>query len=152
MIEQALEAFLKPVKHYCLGFIFHGDRVVLISKKRPEWQVGKLNGIGGKVEPGETSVAAMSRECKEETNVFIPESAWTYFATLQGDGYIIDVFFTHEGTLTSLKTTTDEEISVEWIDELNRIPVIPNLRWLIPMAESFRRGEKARRFEIKEIN
>src|SRR5690349_13991679 len=39
---------------YALGFLFDGTgRVVLIRKRRPAWQAGLLNGVGGKVEPGE---------------------------------------------------------------------------------------------------
>jgi 8-oxo-dGTP diphosphatase len=35
---------------YVLGFMFSSDHseVALIRKRKPEWQRGKLNGIGGK--------------------------------------------------------------------------------------------------------
>ncbi len=50
-------------------FLFSEDRrrVVLINKKRPEWQAGLQNGIGGKVLEGEIYLQAMIREFKEET-------------------------------------------------------------------------------------
>jgi hypothetical protein len=37
---------------YVCGFMFANDftEVALIRKNKPEWQRGKLNGIGGKVE------------------------------------------------------------------------------------------------------
>ncbi len=39
------------MKLYVVGFMFTEDekQVVLIEKKRPEWQAGKLNGVGGKI-------------------------------------------------------------------------------------------------------
>jgi 8-oxo-dGTP pyrophosphatase MutT (NUDIX family) len=59
-----------PVKHrYVVGFLFSEDesRVLLVWKNRPAWQDGKLNGVGGKIEAGETPLQAMEREFKEET-------------------------------------------------------------------------------------
>ena len=43
-------------KHYVLGFIFNRqkDNVLLVEKKRPEWQKGKWNGIGGKIKENES--------------------------------------------------------------------------------------------------
>ena len=37
---------------YVTGFLFSPDKksVVLINKNRPAFQVGKLNGVGGKIE------------------------------------------------------------------------------------------------------
>jgi hypothetical protein len=61
-----------PVKdRYVLGFVFSEDssRVLLVWKNRPAWQAGKLNGIGGKIEAGETPLQAMQREFREETLV-----------------------------------------------------------------------------------
>ena len=56
---------------YSLGFIFDQarDHVLLIQKARPARHRGKLNGIGGKVEPGKTFLQAMIRECWEETGI-----------------------------------------------------------------------------------
>lgn len=54
---------------YVLGFMFNEDesKVLLIMKNRPAWQAGKLNGVGGKIEAGETPIQAMEREFAEET-------------------------------------------------------------------------------------
>ena len=56
--------------NYVLGFLFNKDlsQVALIRKTKPEWQKGQLNGIGGKIEPGEDPLGAMIREFREETN------------------------------------------------------------------------------------
>lgn len=44
------------------------DRIMLAEKKRG-FGKGKLNGVGGKIEPGESSEEAMLRECFEEVGV-----------------------------------------------------------------------------------
>jgi 8-oxo-dGTP diphosphatase len=47
---------MPPMQTYACGFLFSLDRtrVLLIRKRRPAWQAGRLNGVGGKIEPGET--------------------------------------------------------------------------------------------------
>lgn len=51
-----------------LVFLRRGDEVMLIRKKRGHG-AGKINGPGGKVEPGETPLAAAVRETLEETGI-----------------------------------------------------------------------------------
>lgn len=48
----------------------HSDNnVLLVLKDKPAWQKGRLNLVGGKVEPGETPVQAAVRELKEESGL-----------------------------------------------------------------------------------
>ena len=51
-----------------LAFIIRGESVLLIRKKRGHG-AGKLNGPGGKVEPGETPLECVVRETEEEVGV-----------------------------------------------------------------------------------
>ena len=135
-----MECGVIEMKKYVVGFVFDKtyEKVLLIKKNRPEWQKGKINGLGGKIEEGETSIEAMRREFLEECgldvpiedwfcfceyNIIIPESACIYFYTATVD----DI---HEA-----KSTTDEIINVCFPDMLPG-NVIPNLKWLIPMASA----------------
>ncbi|BFH63626.1 hypothetical protein PAJ34TS1_42180 [Paenibacillus azoreducens] len=56
---------------YNICFIRQGDRVLLLNRNKPSW-MGAWNGVGGKLEPGETPRDSMLRELKEETGV-VPE-------------------------------------------------------------------------------
>ena len=107
--------------------------VALIEKKRPKWQSGKLNAIGGHVEDDEFSLSAMVREFYEETGLETKHEQWLHVTQLQGDGYIVD-FYTSIGPIRDLKTTTDEQIIVFGIDCITDENAIPNLTYLIPMA------------------
>ena len=132
----------KERKQYVCGFCFDYSRekVVLIKKNRPEWQKGKLNGVGGKIEAGETIHDAMQREFLEETGVDV--WAWNLFCTYNGrDGvvYFMKAFSAGAEHVTSV---TDEVVNLYDIRFLNNTDpkwaeneTIPNLKWLIPLAK-----------------
>jgi 8-oxo-dGTP diphosphatase len=126
------------VQEYVCGFLFSPDRtrVLLIRKKRPAWQAGKLNGVGGKIEPGETALQAMRREFREEAAVDVAE--WEHVLTLSGDddagkGYgWAGHFFRAFGELSTARAVTDEALETHRTDALPP-DTIPNLRWMIPL-------------------
>ena len=123
---------------YSCGFLFSTDRkrVLLIRKRRPAWQAGKLNGIGGKIEPGESPAEAMRRECREEAGLDIPD--WQEVLTLTGaDDAGSGVawrghFFRAFGDVDAARTMTDEQLELHAVAELPR-DTIPNLHWMIPL-------------------
>lgn len=120
---------------YVVGFMFSPDlaEVALIQKRRPAWQCGKLNGIGGHVEPADKdSFGAMAREFTEETGAESP--AWTHFATMrEEESFLVDFFFA-VGDLAALSTVTDEPVVVVPVADLQKHEVVENLPWLIPLA------------------
>lgn len=122
---------------YVVGFLLHPDRksVALIRKNKPKWQAGLLNGIGGKIEPGETALQAMEREFLEETSVKV--SGWRRYASVGGRGFLID-FFVTTATIeqfNNLQSITDELLEVVPVNYLHtHNDFIQNLRWLLPLA------------------
>jgi 8-oxo-dGTP diphosphatase len=58
----------KPVDRAVLCFIRQGDRLLLIRKKRG-LGAGKINGPGGRIDPGENAEQAAVRETEEEIGV-----------------------------------------------------------------------------------
>ena len=124
-----------PMIRYVCGFLFSPNLrlVTLIEKQKPEWQTGKWNGVGGKIEPGEHEVDAMSREFHEETGVLFPIDSWKEIVTLRGDDW--EVTFFYHIHIDLFKVETKETERVMFLDP-RRLPenVIPNLRWLIPLA------------------
>lgn len=121
---------------YVLGFCFMrgGTEVVLIRKNKPAWQKGLLNGVGGKIESNETPIQAMAREWSEETGAISPE--WKHFVTMDFSGATVYVFkCLLEGWLAVNSVTTEAVYIFRVSNVLNDTPrVIPNLKWLIPMA------------------
>lgn len=107
---------------YVLGFAFCGENPSVLLQERQSVSIPNLtktwNGIGGKIEIGETPNEAVERESREETGIHGVQ--WEQFHTLYGDGYIIYVFWCNdplvleyrelEGMklrLFNLNTTTD---------------------------------------------
>jgi 8-oxo-dGTP pyrophosphatase MutT (NUDIX family) len=68
---------------YVAGFLFTADlqQVVLIWKNKPQWQAGKVNAVGGKVEGDESPTVAQMREFEEETGVLFED--WRVFLKMQ---------------------------------------------------------------------
>lgn len=120
------------------GFYFSSDqqRLVLIRKRRPVWQEGLLNGVGGKVEEGEFALDAMRREFREETGVDVQD--WDPFCLLQDEIHRFEVTyfraFCPDRNLDRCKTMTDEEIMNFPVGAVFTLPVVHNLTWLVPMA------------------
>lgn len=123
-----------PPKRYVVGFMFSPScrSVLLIKKNRPDWQKGKLNGVGGKIEPTDLSPAtAMQREFYEETG--IAYGRWEHFATLSGAYAVVYVFRCWSSLHEHAQTKTDEEVGRYFTDSLPA-NILPNLKFLIPFA------------------
>jgi 8-oxo-dGTP pyrophosphatase MutT (NUDIX family) len=146
---------------YVAGFLFHYqlNHVALIRKARPKWMAGKLNAIGGHVEPGEVPLHAMVREFEEEAGLVIPD--WKRFAVLSGandGGWSVDWFWAqlvYDAKIRStIRSTTIEEVSWYNVGDLLRGDsevVVPNLTWLLLMAiNDLRRKDACSLFRIEE--
>lgn len=123
--------------YYVLGFYFNNDmnEVLLIEKKKPKWQLGLLNGLGGKIEGQETAPEAMRREFLEECGIDVPE--WNQIAIMGGDDWQVTVLYSVEPD--DIKFKSAEQLEAE---ELHYVPIggitdrdcVSNLQWLIPLC------------------
>jgi 8-oxo-dGTP diphosphatase len=123
--------------NYVLGFVLDitGDYVLLIKKQKPAWQKDRYNGIGGKIEAGESDTAAMAREANEEIGMSI-DVPWIRMAALKGPNFQVSVFKAYV-PIDTLQSYTAQEVEPIAIFGTHALPVtemITNLRWLIPLA------------------
>jgi 8-oxo-dGTP pyrophosphatase MutT (NUDIX family) len=96
---------------YVLGFLLDHtlEHVVLMEKRRPAAQLGKLNGCGGLVRPGESPRWAMAREAQEELGV--RRNEWSVFARLDaGSARVYCFVMANENGFFQASTQTDERV------------------------------------------
>ncbi len=149
------------MKRMVLGFAFNpfANKVLLIHKNRPDWQRGKLNGVGGHIEGSETSRDAMVREFREETGEIVPDFMWTHagrmehLPTMPGDEpWSVTVYCTSGNNWPSLDMNKTDE-PLEWVPVasltelaaaggcIENIPVLVALCLLQPAPPSNRRPD-----------
>lgn len=132
--------------NYVAGFMFDKElkKVALIRKNKPDWQKGKLNGVGGAIEKfDKTASHAMIREFEEETSVITTLINWRQFLVMKGKNddnkeFRVD-FFVSTGDLSLLKSPTDEKIEIIDLAEIHclREDVVENLTWLVSLGLDF---------------
>ncbi len=120
------------MKKYTLGIAVTEDSLVLVKKNRPEWQAGKYNFVGGKVEEGESPIKCVVREFFEETGVKIPANSWRSIGSLyRPRDFQVYMYVTAHKNVELVKTMTDEEIVLvtqrKFFDEYFREELISNL-------------------------
>lgn len=141
------------MKKYTVGFLFTPDlsKVLLIHKLAPEWQKGKLNGLGGKIESGEGAVTCFIREITEESGIVLEKKQVRLMGTLRGIDWHVYVFGAiFQGEIFESRVYEKEKI--EWFD-VDSLPekCVPNLFWVIPFTRNELKNKLGNSFEVKEV-
>lgn len=125
-----------------LGFIMSPDKkqtLLVYRNKRPEDQhLGKYNGLGGKMEPGEHIYDCLKREIYEEAGISCDQAVlrgtinWTGFGPHGEDwfGFIYRV-----DTYKGEPKMSNEEGILEWhpVSELENLPMWEGDRYFLPL-------------------
>lgn len=120
-----------------LAFDLSRNMVVMVHKMSgPPCVIGNWNGVGGKVDPGETPAHAMVREFREETGVEIIEDDWHQFCELNAKDYDLHFFWAASSSVFQCRTMEKEPIKV-WLvrDLMDESNVMHNMRWMIPYLQ-----------------
>ena len=110
----------RPTEHATLMFVIENGRILLIHKKRGLGR-GKINGPGGRLDPGETARQAAIREIGEEVGVQplgVREAGELSFQFRDGYGLHCTLFTASGHTGTPIET---DEACPEWFP-LDAIP------------------------------
>ena len=112
------------MKRYVVGIIGSGTQCLFVSKQRPDWQVGKLNGVGGKVEDDESPIDAIERECFEECGLIT--NNWVLIGTLARDNdYIVYYYYANMDSIQEAFSKTDEEVVIVDLSDLDYATLVP---------------------------
>lgn len=126
-----------------LGFVLHPDRerVLMVHRvARPDDdQLGKYNGLGGKVEPGEDAAAGMLRELREEARIEVDSMSlrgtvsWPGFGRHGEDHFgLIFVIDAWHGQIPA--GNAEGPLSWEFIDGLSELPMWEGDRYFLPLV------------------
>ena len=110
----------KPTEYANLCFVIRDGQILLIRKKRG-LGAGKINGPGGRLEKGETALAAAIRETQEEIGVTplgLKLAGELFFQFLEGYKLHVAVFTASGCTGTLIET---DEATPIWTG-VDRIP------------------------------
>ncbi|XEC96561.1 NUDIX domain-containing protein [Paenibacillus tarimensis] len=102
---------------YNICFIKRGHEILLLNREYPSW-MGCWNGIGGKVEQGETPRDSMIREIEEETNMKEYTLSFKGIITWSVDGSHVGGMYTYMAevpeTLTYATPIKTDEGILDW--------------------------------------
>lgn len=124
---------------YVLGFAFapKANAVLLFQKDRPAWQAGRINGVGGKVQPHDPDIyEAMRREFAEETGIHTRAADWRHYARMECPVWRIEVFAhydlpLHEAQRQAGETETPVTCGIRTLDHPR---LLSNIEWLVALA------------------
>ena len=134
---QKIDDTWRPVDTATLLFVVQGENVLLIRKKRG-LGAGKINGPGGKIDPGETPVECAVREVQEELIITTLDPQHCGEVRFQFiDGYSVHVHVFIASEFTGSPTETDEALPLwfrkdeipyneMWADDIIWLPKVLN--------------------------
>ena len=126
-----------------LGYVMDParERVLLVHRNaRPDdHQLGKYNGLGGKIEPDEDLAAGMRREIREEAGIECPQMSlrgtisWPGFGK-NGEDWFAGIFLITQ--FTGVPFTHNAEGTLEWValDAIAELPLWEGDRNFLPLV------------------
>ncbi len=120
-----------------LSFLVHGGRVLLIRvpADKGAW-AGKLNGIGGHIEQGESAHDSASREILEETGLRTTQLQLCGTVLIDSGHPPGIALFVFVGGVETTDAIDSSEGELEWvpIDQMETLPLVEDLTHLFPEA------------------
>lgn len=131
---------------FTLCFIIQGTQILMLNRNKNPW-MGCWNGVGGKLEQGETPLECITREIEEETPIkakdleIISKGLVTWNqAEMQSEGGLYLFVAYHKGSLEDnhFPIKTREGLldlkEIDWITNHTNLGVSHNIKYFLPNA------------------
>jgi 8-oxo-dGTP diphosphatase len=126
-----------------LGYILSpdGTKVLLIHRnaRQNDAHLGKYNGLGGKMDPGEDVVACMRREIREEAGIECTHLtlrgtlSWPGFGS-QGEDWLGFIFLIHRFEGTPYEHNAEGTLSWVPVKDIMSLPLWDGDRHFLPLV------------------
>lgn len=128
-----------------LVFLSRGRRRLFIEGAAGKWFAGRLNGLGGSVEPGEDALAAAAREVREECGLDAADLRLAGCVHVASEPAVLLFVFT--GRLPKGTVRTGSEGRLVWLDRADvadpATPLLADVRPLLARIDALRRSGPA---------
>lgn len=140
------------VPKYTLGFIRCKDKILFLNRQKAPW-MGRWNGVGGKIDPGESPYDCIVRETFEETGLKLPQYKakgvirWVRDGTDLGGAYLFSANVSDEvmAAYTTPKCFCHEGIldwkTLDWLLNPDNTGIVDNVQ--IMLSHLFEGSEKS---------
>jgi 8-oxo-dGTP diphosphatase len=125
---------------YTLCFIRRKDEILMLNRQKPSW-MGMWNGVGGRMEEGESPQECVIREVFEETDIKLSKVCYSGVVTWEDNGkdfggmhvFLADVpddyiYTTPRGTQEGVLDWK----TIEWLFDSQNTGVIKNIQRFLP--------------------
>jgi 8-oxo-dGTP diphosphatase len=126
-----------------LGYVMSpdGQRVLMIHRnaRQDDQHLGKYNGLGGKMEPGEDIAACMRREIMEEAGIECLEMRlrgtlnWPGFGK-NGEDWLGFIFVIDRYAGTAFESNAEGKLEWVPVNELDALPMWEGDRHFLPLV------------------
>jgi len=127
-----------------LVYLFKDDRVLMLHRVKKEKDIhkDKWNGLGGKLEPGESPEESAVREIKEESGYDIHSLKFAghlFFPTFDKENNDWSVFVFTSDDFTGIQLENTPEGNLEWIpkSDLLKLNLWEGDRYFLPKLLSY---------------
>jgi len=126
-----------------LGYILSpdGEKTLLVhrNKRQTDQHLGKFNGLGGKMEPGEDIYTCLVREIEEEANIKCEDVIlrgtinWTGFGP-NGEDWFGFIYLIK--SFSGIPKSTNEEGDLIWVsvEDIMDLPMWEGDRFFLPLV------------------
>jgi 8-oxo-dGTP diphosphatase len=132
---------------YTICFCLYGDQVLMLYRSNPP-NAGRWNGLGGKIEAGETPLITIHREMMEEAEIDLHRAQEARFAGLVTWTFLNDQARSNRGMYVFLarlapdfpigpdRSTSEEGLlswkAFNWVCDLSNPSVVSNIPHFLP--------------------
>lgn len=124
---------------YTIAFLKIHEKLLMINRQKAPWQ-GAWNGVGGKLEPGETPEACVIREIWEETGIVVHDQQFRGIVTWEPDKEPIQGMYVFLAEISvrevmDLPRATREGLlalkDISWILSEDNFGIVPSIRFFL---------------------